>query len=655
MENSVFDVPLLTKEIAQYLHLRDLAHCVLVSKKWNALFIPRLWREIDFKRVIPTDALIQHQEHIRTIASIEKYFPRPLIEFSPCNLQSLIYDTYKGEGMDGFKVLELVAATPSLQRLSFRTTNDTKDLQERIIRTLESHQGLQKLVFQSDKLECPVVIQRLIQACRHLRSLTIKLLRGNKRGKQIPEKKLVLAKENMCKMADTRLQELEIDFYRSELESVIVAPLIEHSPLLVRLKLPDLHDRDMLYQIAHILQNKERARLTDLRLDSIGNNGRIYEELFRSVGNGGSKDHKEQITNREGLRSLSVEFYPESDKPVIKTLPQYFADTLVDLNLGRFSFPIQIIVDILHRLPNLRSLMTGVPLEPDEVIGYDMNATLQTPWSCLGLTKLNLNLRSRGLSSRAYQPDWEDPNSHRSMEYLFSQVGRLVELEELRIAANVDLLALEQGCLNHLTGLKRLKVLDLESYRGQLTAENVGWMIEHWERLCYFMVSFSFIPRWFPGCGQTRPFNSAIEELQSRKPWLQIAMGGFIGTSSRDESIEEDKNESIPKDEDSVASPSDDTSAKTFSRLCTNEKDDDNTEYDDEETNGEDDEDDEDESEDNNDEDDDAEDENEEDEDHLKAIPEKGKITSQNPHENSKDSPQQSNKPRQGEIDHQDL
>ncbi|KAF9206292.1 hypothetical protein BGZ49_002685 [Haplosporangium sp. Z 27] len=606
MENSVFDVPLLTKEIAQYLHLRDLAHCVLVSKKWNALFIPRLWREIDFKRVIPTDALIQHQEHIRTIASIEKYFPRPLIEFSPYNLQSLIYDTYKGEGMDGFKVLELVAATPSLQRLSFRTTNDTKDLQERIIRTLESHQGLQKLVFQSDKLECPVVTQQLIQACRHLRSLTIKLLRGNKRGKQIPEKKLVLAKENMCKMTDTRLQELEINFYRNELESVIVVPLIEHSPLLVRLKLPDLHDRDMLYQIAHILQNKERARLTDLRLGSIGDNGRIYEELFRSVGNGGSKDHKEQITNREGLRSLSVEFYPEFDKPVIKTLPQYFADTLVDLNLGRFSFPIQIIVDILHRLPNLRSLMTGVPLEPDEVIGYDMNATLQTPWSCLGLTKLHLNLRSRGLSSRAYQPDWEDPNSHRSMEYLFSQVGRLVELEELRIAANVDLLALEQGCLNHLTGLKRLKILDLESYRGQLTAEN------------------------------THPFNSAIEELQSRKPWLQIAMGGveFIGTSSRDESIGEDKNESISKDEDS---------------------DDDNTEYDDEETNGEDDEDDEDESEDNSDEDDDAEDENEEDEDHLKAIPGKGKITSQNPHENSKDSPQQSKEPRQGEIDHQDL
>ncbi|KAF9346143.1 hypothetical protein BGX26_002365 [Mortierella sp. AD094] len=424
--------------------------------------------------------------------------------------------------MDGLKVLQLVALSTSLQCLSFKTVDSNKDFPERMISTMESHPGLKKLVLHTSRFDGPIAIQRLIQACRRLHSLRLRIDRMGSKGKQNPHKKLTLARDAIHEMSDTQLQELSIYLYE-EVEPAVILPLLERSPLLERLELPQLHSRDALNQIAHILQAKERSRLKHLHLGSISTDEKVFDELFRAVGCDINAGHSDRFFKEEsGLLSFKVDFWPEPARPVLKFLPRYLASTLADLNLGRFYFPIQLIADILHRLPNLKSLVTGMPLEPDEA--DDIDALSQMPWSCFRLTKLHLCIRSRGVSGRIYIPDWRDLKSRRSIEYLFSQIGKLTELEELGIGANVDLLVLEDGYLGQLAELKRLRRLDLRSYRGQLFTENVRWMIEHWKRLSCFVVSFSFIPHWFQGSGQARPYNSAIEELLSRRPRIQIMM-----------------------------------------------------------------------------------------------------------------------------------
>ncbi|KAF9351707.1 hypothetical protein BGX26_010342 [Mortierella sp. AD094] len=343
-------------------------------------------------------------------------------------------------------------------------------------------------------------------------------------GVQDSDRQLNLVRDGISKIDDTQLQELLIEAHDSSLEIVVVLPLLEHSPLLERLELPYIHYDDTLSKIAHILGDKGRSRLKHLKLGYLVEEEKGLHDLFRVTGSESSSDINGFTGSNDGLQLLETETLNGFNRKLIEFLPRYFSKSLTVLNMDKSGLPIHLLAEGLNRLPNLKSLRTGVAFGVIEAES-DLDSTFQTSWNCLGLTKLDFRVHCDGDSHRNYNPDWRESKEHRILEYLFSQIDRLTKLEEWSLESSMHVLALDNGYLGQLAGLTQLRVLDLSLYRGQLSTKNAKWMIEHWTRLSRFEVSRSFIPGWSPASDKVRPHNSVIKELQSRRPWIQIVFG----------------------------------------------------------------------------------------------------------------------------------
>ncbi|KAK3811097.1 MAG: hypothetical protein J3Q66DRAFT_404487 [Benniella sp.] len=63
------DIPELDEMIIRQLNLQDLSRCRRVSKKWNHIFIPYLWRDLTYSsksavaKMMLEDYLIEQQHH----------------------------------------------------------------------------------------------------------------------------------------------------------------------------------------------------------------------------------------------------------------------------------------------------------------------------------------------------------------------------------------------------------------------------------------------------------------------------------------------------------------------------------------------------------------------------------------------------------------
>ncbi|KAF9347479.1 hypothetical protein BGX26_001030 [Mortierella sp. AD094] len=407
MEISIFDIPLLTDGIAQYLHTRDLFNCVLVSKEWRIAFTPRLWRSIVIERDIASDTLVRHQGHVRFFSGINNYLSNVPRRFYPHNLQSLSHDD-EYFCKDISTILQLAGSAIFLQSLSIKTHAAGREFEEQLISTVECHQGLKKLDLENCEFSYDSFL-RLTRACRHLHSLSIDTSIGGFRAISALETQVTLAKDFIHKTGDTQHREFSINLYCGTLDVEVSLALLEHSPLLERLKVSgnrSSSDEDILAQITHILRSKVTLVV---RIDT---------------------DH----TTRSNTEEVQEMF--------------------------------------------------------------------QTPWSCVGLKKVVLNIAGFVPQSPL------DGNIH--LEYLISQTGRLSDLEEFSFETSAHILTQEYGFLDRLTELKRLRILDLGSYNFKISVEEVEWMLDYWTKLGHLIVRECNLP------------GPVIEVLRSKRPWIQI-------------------------------------------------------------------------------------------------------------------------------------
>ncbi|KAI8595133.1 hypothetical protein EDD21DRAFT_409317 [Dissophora ornata] len=182
---SVFDIPLLNREVTQRLSKHDLKQCCLVSKQWYEWFIPVLWHSIELPHSV--------------------------------------------------KAFE--ATSPFLKNLNIKLSLNHVEVYNQLLHTLQSLQHLQKLKLACDNYVNPVYYQQIIENCRHCESIGLTFGCYTEYIKN--KEQYALAKSGFEKMPDTRLRELFFKFHTSSQQTHILAPLLQCSPLLESLHLED--------------------------------------------------------------------------------------------------------------------------------------------------------------------------------------------------------------------------------------------------------------------------------------------------------------------------------------------------------------------------------------------------------------------------------
>ncbi|KAF8979579.1 hypothetical protein BGZ46_005260 [Entomortierella lignicola] len=200
----------------------------------------------------------------------------------------------------------------------------------------------------------------------------------------------------MDEMGESHLREFSFDSNNKEINWLILVSLLENAPFLNRLRLPVLYDEEPFHKVAQISQH--------------GDNN---------------------ITDANGLQSLEVRVCPGMGT----VFSEYLPASLTKLQPDSSYLFTQIFVNTMVRLSNLISLEAKVRLTLSE--GTEITEILPQDWACLRLKKLSLRIL---LVSSDIQ----------LVEYVFGQIGRLQDLEELKLDGDQHHLKLKDGCLGYL-------------------------------------------------------------------------------------------------------------------------------------------------------------------------------------------------------------
>ncbi|KAF8951678.1 hypothetical protein BGZ46_003863 [Entomortierella lignicola] len=366
-----------------------------------------------------------------------------------------------------------MAIPPFLRRISIEFGFVDAALEEEWINSMDGHTGLEHLEFKYTSFRYPRYIPRLLYICPRLQSLHIRM--ESQQLKNTSDQEVILVKEAMDDMGESYLREFSFDSENREINWLILVLLLENAPFLNYLRLPALYHEESFHKVTRIIEQR-----------------------------GGT------ITEIKGLQSLNVQIRPGMGPTVI---PGYFPVSLTELQLNSPCLCVQAFARVIGRLSNLTSLEAKVRLnlsEETEVIGIFLE-----DWACLGLKKLNLRILS--------------VSSHVQLaRYVFGQIGRLQGLEELRLDGDQYHLKLDDGCLRYLEGLKRLREIVIHPLGYKLREREVQWIIDHWKSLTLFGVGSNNSLPYYRSYYMNGQYSKSFTRLISRRPWVQIEIGGEI-------------------------------------------------------------------------------------------------------------------------------
>ncbi|KAF9356904.1 hypothetical protein BGX34_009702 [Mortierella sp. NVP85] len=539
MKISVFDIPLLKDRVTQYLSPQDLSRCVLVSRSWFDWFTPPLWRTVDYancKIISPEGlaALTRHQDFVQTILAFHKYLPcRPVSHKPPRNLQTLEHSP-SWTTLDGdLTLLNLVKAMPTLKSLTLTLTLSNEEVHKRLIDTLFSLPRLHKFDLTCHYKTSSNTIQQVIRACSRFEYLRLSLGGMMPTGTCLDDcdndpEQYNIAKRAMDQMPDTQIRELSICLSHAKQEPILLIPLLERCPLLTKLDLEWLRDRRTLGWVAEVLERQSFSQLKHVRLGALEDHGAKDEEIaglinalrlvrsnlmVRSCSDNSDHDH---VSMKGGLETFEVEAILPFEKHSVQSLIRCHAATLTVLDLMSLrQLKCQLFVDLMGSLPKLRTVMAPVWLGHTQ--DTDPSA-FETPWMCVGIKDLELGLQLTGAASDHQAGSGSLTDQY--IRYMFTQIGRLTELEEWKLVSWTELINVGVGYLDLLAGLKRLKCLDLRRCpNNRLDVKEAEWMLEHWTSLIQL---FLYRGRKRSARYIDMPHHHVKETLLSKRPWMRI-------------------------------------------------------------------------------------------------------------------------------------
>ncbi|KAK3823123.1 MAG: hypothetical protein J3Q66DRAFT_424711 [Benniella sp.] len=529
---SIFDIPHLKDEVTQYLSCKDLAQCVLVSRAWFDWFSQVLWSDLNFDYELLSfpslPGLIRHADHVRSISGFHQYMKLIPAGSSPKfpNLQSLDHWPDWNSNYGENRLLQFISATPSLQKIVLVVALRPQ-VYKLLLETLESLPGLKSLELNCYEIVDPIVTQNIVMACGRLESLESLIISFGQdpphEGRVSDEVQNAAAMESMSQMPDTRIQHLKIVPSHRLQELAILVPLVQRCPLLESLNLTVLFHEETLGQLTRLFQDGRCPHLNKLvigYIETYENVENDLKELLRHVGS----DVDTQGT-QNGLNSMTAMFGDPLVAPYLLNLTQYHAATLRSLNLAQQLLKVGIFFQFVCGLPKLQDLKAAIEMDDRVEEQVDMETVVKTPWACLDLKSLELNLDSACCKERIDKPDWKDSLPDRVLSYLFSQIGRLYGLQEWNLqTGDVNLLTLDLSYLSSLTELKQLRWITiglLFTTHVQLKEADAEWMMLHWSRLVH-VTTRGNAPLAMPLQASDTGLEKFNQRLVALRPWIEV-------------------------------------------------------------------------------------------------------------------------------------
>lgn len=471
-----FDIPLLNNEICQYLSRKELSRCTQVSKTWSAWFTPALWRDLDCYNGTPDlDALSKQQEHVRTIRSLSMTVAGSMRDqLSFPNLQTLEFTyTWNGNGIHRIelRVLRVVERIQTLRHLKISISLDHYDVYQQFVRMLQVLPCLEKLELTCQQYVGGMVIAEILQLCRRYEHLGLDFTGNNSYIQQEDREECEAAKTAIKQMQDLQLRGLNFGTTFALYEENILQPLLQHCPLIQKLHLWRPVDERNLLQLSRIFKEKCCPELQHWQLRGIYGDGlhTAHAEILRHIGG--------------GLKSFVIDNDP--GHAATKALIQHHAHSLTKLDLTGTRVELVTFSDLMASLPVLRSVKIYARVESTD---EDFDLAIEKQWACVDLRILSLCLETPHSMNRVINGrHWKGSTSQRCLDYVFSQIKKLKDLEELRLGCSQsDLFLMRRGYLSRLAVLKQLKVFDID--RAPPTNFGVSealWMIANWPRLVH--------------------------------------------------------------------------------------------------------------------------------------------------------------------------
>ncbi|KAF9994068.1 hypothetical protein BGZ79_001212 [Entomortierella chlamydospora] len=508
---SPFDISLITDRIGSYLTKKDCSNCILANKTFYNLFKSFLWRNIVNTQLKPIEdgykeALLHNGYRIRKLEIVEFKSER-LLQFlagppAPCK-RLLDFDcTLKGDTESQelyMSFLDIVEQNTSLQRCTIHRTygDDAIHVHKRLFKVISNHPSLKRLRFMDSQGVHHQVYRALLQ---HLPVTTDTLVLHWSIA-------AIGDSGDLLEEADwpdnyPRLHTLALGLLLSGHQDSTVIPFIQRCSALENVRIH--HYWRSLSKLITIFGDVQRLP----NLSSVSFLMSCLEE----------EDWKLLVTGLRGrIKSFSADItqFKPSAGAFVKAMTTHWSETLQVIRIQRqvdvLSEEIEL---ILTTCPNLRTFSVFTTLIEYGRTRGDFNGIkawirddeecATADWVCLGLENLELTfLDCRMLYlgcidemdpeieprySQLHQEGW----TVKGIQRIYQQLGRLTKMVHLRIGwhstdslyfnANMDM-SLKYG-LDHLKGLKKLRVLDISCIRYvKIGQEEVEWMVENWPNL----------------------------------------------------------------------------------------------------------------------------------------------------------------------------
>ncbi|KAG0026532.1 hypothetical protein BGZ82_009437, partial [Podila clonocystis] len=536
---SILNVPRITHSISVHLREHDVAQCVRVNKVWHTALTPHLWSMVNghhiqhFRSAEVRAALLRNGHHIRILKTSSHEFLTYLAS-SCTNLTVFDFSGSfphegKGEGHDG-SISSLAPTTQpqgqlpaqqipyheraldvmgdfllqnkSLTTLSFRRCVDSRRYLDRLLteyRLFERLPSLKDLTLTSKTLHSSALAMIL----RHGHKFERLVLKIRQIDWQIrvsnQEMAAILQESNQC----WKLKELLFGPVMGlDIAMVVKAagPALE-SLRLERLSLYEAQGlaqvvRDHCSNLEHVqimTDNKVDKNGLTLLLDALGP-ARSQQQKAPIQGRGSGtfikQDSHAQVKSRaSGLVNFQGHALTLPDFLIHRLFGSHY-ETLDFLDLSRSQgIRSETIQQILCRCPNLRVLDMAsehLTLETKDIV-------FGPPWICHKLEILQIEIASSPppFEDASLVVDGNDNQGSNTRQWteiemqrrVLEQIGSFTRMRELMIGGShsrsMDL-TLGEGGLELLSGLKRMRNMNVKKMGHKVGQRELEWMVEQW-------------------------------------------------------------------------------------------------------------------------------------------------------------------------------
>ncbi|KAF9118050.1 hypothetical protein BGX30_004876 [Mortierella sp. GBA39] len=525
-KDHAFSDAVIRAELAKYLTPRDMTNLCLTSKQSFDWFVPHLWHTRAFYtnlKLIP--GLKRYQQYVKVIKDLAINLAVESRDFWAFpNLQSVQFvqqstgqfrvnsgfnSGYNSGFNTGFgsynppvpsyhqpafgsslggvnaarvdlRLVLLLQSVPLLQDLTITLALDNSDVFQHFLASLQSLTQLRTLKMTCNEYVNPTHIQRVIHACRQCEELDFSFS-GVDSFKGVEEKEeYEQAKIDMEGMEDLAVKILKLATTLEDQEAAIMVPLLKKCPLLQELHMFTIKAPETVDLLKEAFIN---GACPQLSVFHPGRDTTLKDDPLPVLLSVMGPDRGVDAVGLKKIEITSAQFKSES----ALAMTEHLSGSLTEVHFQDHAMNFEVFNELVTGLPSLQSIrarINEISVQTVDINKFDQMCSRD--WVCLGLKKLQLGSQLTQGIPTVKGDSWKQSLPKRCMDYMFSQFGKLQQLEEWDfVAGPVDLFILAAGgYLRQLSDLKSLKKLGLGPrtvYR--MGAKEADWVAENWTSL----------------------------------------------------------------------------------------------------------------------------------------------------------------------------